>query len=851
MNSSELDGFGGPEPKYFRGSNTRKMSTDVRSKPSTTSRNSSVLSTNSGPESKYYKMKKLVIAIKEYLQNSTEEIGSLVNRYLQALSVTIDLSIFDPHTNIASEFFVSLYELMSKIEPRSQFTWHCVDVLSNACRNSAARLALIHTYQFLPSLSRILGDQITNEKKIRLLKLMQDLTCGIKISWQIPHLPHLIVTLAKWVENQDEEIVALSLGVLVNLCYKNLPAIYTLTSNVNIKKLMRTCLTMKGAIVEAHACKLLIICDLMDEIGPAKNMLKLVNITFTSIKKAFESRDHVLLRQLVEFYIDVKKQNPDEQNEELAEIYEREVKDLLEVLQRTVASASTEEGQGDIYNLGECIALLFQFIHHLVEANMQCLKQFNPKFIQLSLDWIQSDVVSPQSIAILKAIAIRTPPGDTNILKPIGISLPVFLLALESGSQEDVPTHTEHNRKIGALLELLRVLMKVDHLKAKILIEMKEETICKVFYPLIGDDSPRLRANNLNTCSEEAVNLYIHAVALVDELAKNSVNWVSIRENLLQQRQIHYVLSQALYSGPKEIKALILEMASLESFPKHNVAEAMSSMQSLVSLTSPPPSKSNHIINEISTPVLSVTQVEKLDGFLTKLKDVIANRNFVDISTSDVMELYEYKLASMGHAERAAMASVEAASERCTHLQHRTAQLTAEMNRLHQLLFHTQQRHEEITKMKKQLEEVVQLRTNSFEAEKGRCKAVQSRLAHEEKKSAKLQEDLDDATKKLGDVIASKDQLEEQQTKLKHLVSKLEENCSRLEKNLLKKEEALKKSTSQIEDLKMQIRELEQQLMHKNELLESKNDELHEALEDLKVRKQIIDTITKVAQQRK
>lgn len=60
-------------------------------------------------------------------------------------------------------------------------------------------------------------------------------------------------------------------------------------------------------------------------------MLKLVNITFTSIKKAFESRDHVLLRQLVEFYIDVKKQNPDEQNEELAEIYEREVKDLLEV----------------------------------------------------------------------------------------------------------------------------------------------------------------------------------------------------------------------------------------------------------------------------------------------------------------------------------------------------------------------------------------------------------------------------------------------------------------------------------------------------------------------------------------
>lgn len=61
---------------------------------------------------------------------------------------------------------------------------------------------------------------------------------------------------------------------------------------------------------------------------------------------------------------------------------------------------------------------------------------------------------------------------------------------------------------------------------------MKEEIICKVFYPLLGDDSPRLKA----AYSEEAVTLYIHAVALVIELSKNTVNWVPIRENLLQQR---------------------------------------------------------------------------------------------------------------------------------------------------------------------------------------------------------------------------------------------------------------------------------------------------------------------------
>lgn len=57
----------------------------------------------------------------------------------------------------------------------------------------------------------------------------------------MPHLPHLMLTLTKWVESNDEEIVTLSLGVLVNLCYKNLPAIYTLSRHVDIKNFVRTC----------------------------------------------------------------------------------------------------------------------------------------------------------------------------------------------------------------------------------------------------------------------------------------------------------------------------------------------------------------------------------------------------------------------------------------------------------------------------------------------------------------------------------------------------------------------------------------------------------------------------------
>ncbi|KAK9887752.1 hypothetical protein WA026_000067 [Henosepilachna vigintioctopunctata] len=845
MSSSNLSDFSftGLDSRYFRKS--------IRNVPST-SRNSSLLSTCSGTESKYYKMKKLVISINEYLQNNTEEVASLVSRFLQALSVTIDLSIFDPHTNIASEFYVSLRDLMTKMEGRSSFAWYCVDVLSNACRNSSARLALIHTYQFIPSLARMLGDQISKEKKIRLLKLMQDLTCGIKISWQIPHLPHLMTTLGKWVESSDEEIVALSLGVLVNLCYKNLSAIYTLTSNVDMKRLIRTCLTMKGPILEAHACKLLIICDHINEVGPATNLLKLVNITFSSMKCAFNDRDHILLRQLVEFYIDVKKQNPCGENGDINEIFESEVAELLKTLDRSVAMTASEDGQGDACNLAECVALVFQFLHHLIETDVDCLKTFYPKFVSVSLDWIQNEVVSTQSIAILKAIASRTPPENSALLKPLGVNLPVFLLALDSASPEDTSSFTERNKRTAALLQLLSVMVKMNDLRPKILMELKEETIYKVFYPLLGDDSPRLCASDPSSCSEETVNLYTYAVALVNELAVYDVNWIVIRDNLLQQKQIHYVLCQALYCGSAEVKSMVLQMAGVSTFPGNFVANAMSSMQSLFSLSSPPPARSHHVMmNELSAPVLSVTQVKNLDEVLKQLREAMLNRNFTDISTSDVMELYEYKLASMGHAERAARASAEAASEHCVHLEQRTAQLTAGMNKLHQLLFHTQQRHQEVTKIKQQLEELVQVRTNSFEAEKGRCKAIQSRLNHEERKSAKLQESLEDVNRKLEEAREYKDQLEEQQTKLKQLVSKLEENCSRLEKNLIKKEDSLKKYSTQIEDLTKQIMIAEKELKEKQKHLDNKTLELQHTLEDLEMKSKIIETITKVAQQHK
>ena len=68
----------------------------------------------------------------------------------------------------------------------------------------------------------------------------------MKISWQEGHLPSLISTLTSWIVNGEKDVISLSLGVLVNLCYKNLPAMYTLMRSVDSKEFLRTILKLQN-----------------------------------------------------------------------------------------------------------------------------------------------------------------------------------------------------------------------------------------------------------------------------------------------------------------------------------------------------------------------------------------------------------------------------------------------------------------------------------------------------------------------------------------------------------------------------------------------------------------------------
>lgn len=83
---------------------------------------------------------------------------------------------------------------------------------------------------------------------------LQDISYGIKISWQESYLTGLMKQLTDWIlqpvtEPQHRTIGHKSLTVLVNVCYGNLPAIYALMRTVDTKDFVVHLISLKVGFV--------------------------------------------------------------------------------------------------------------------------------------------------------------------------------------------------------------------------------------------------------------------------------------------------------------------------------------------------------------------------------------------------------------------------------------------------------------------------------------------------------------------------------------------------------------------------------------------------------------------------
>lgn len=96
----------------------------------------------------------------------------------------------------------------------------------------------------------------------------------------------------------------------------------------------------QGLKIQVHVCKLLIILDYLNGRVPEESILKLIQVMFKSMIEAFSASDSILLRHVVEFFLDVLKQSAQAQIVASYQNYEIDVENLLNVSFFDIASSA-------------------------------------------------------------------------------------------------------------------------------------------------------------------------------------------------------------------------------------------------------------------------------------------------------------------------------------------------------------------------------------------------------------------------------------------------------------------------------------------------------------------------------
>ncbi|KAL0267161.1 UNVERIFIED_CONTAM: hypothetical protein PYX00_009509 [Menopon gallinae] len=637
---------------------------------------------------KYQEMKKFIAAALEYSRHHADSSSSALQRHLQILASTTDINEFDPNSSVATEFYVSLHELMAGLESRSMLVWSAIAVLQKACTNSNAKKALIHTYKFIPILTRFLGTHHITDKQLRLLQVLVELTYGVKISWQEAHLPYLISTLVQIVLEGDKELKPYALGVLVNLCYKNLPALYVLMRKVEITKFIK-CITRLNDCpnIKMQVCKMLIILEQMKGVLPDTDILNFVDVTFSTVTAAFESRDIFLLRHIVDFFKDVK------ENEHFCSVmlkytnYYNDTKKLVELVE-------VQEADDDCSL--ECVSLLLDFFPALLSMDVDGMCKLFPRLTSACLRWVQNEATSIQSLAVIQSIveqakgASKTEIRD-NVIETIKTGLPALLLILDTGGEEP-PSSLEKRQRLTGLVTLLSEMSGYPDLRKEILMNVKYKVVGGIFEAIIKQEP----IEQENLFKSDVSELCIQTLTLVSALATFNSDWMTLYVKLLTQRNVQVALAVSLYSGNKKIKAQVFSLTSSPGWTKdctHLLSDVMCEIKPVAFGPSSPvlhQAQTQHSLQEL-LPLYNCAQESRLNELIAALQEARENGKIGDASTSAVMELYEYKLAAMGHAERRLQCSLEAADATCTGMNHQIAQYRAEVARLHQMLFYSQQ----------------------------------------------------------------------------------------------------------------------------------------------------------------
>lgn len=85
----------------------------------------------------------------------------------------VDFNSLDPGSQVVLEFFVNLHELMLSHDEKSSVVWSAVSILEDASKHQHLKDCLVHSFKFVPVLTKLLKTRPVGERRLKILQLIQ------------------------------------------------------------------------------------------------------------------------------------------------------------------------------------------------------------------------------------------------------------------------------------------------------------------------------------------------------------------------------------------------------------------------------------------------------------------------------------------------------------------------------------------------------------------------------------------------------------------------------------------------------------------------------------------------------
>ncbi|KAK8740988.1 hypothetical protein OTU49_002811 [Cherax quadricarinatus] len=829
----------------------------------------------------------------DYRRSKTDKNLIQLQRHLQILSVVNDLSIFEP-TNVETlEFYVCLEQFLNPLDAKSPVVWKVIALLIHICHSPSIRTALRDDIKFVPILSDFLVEsKLSKDKSLKTLNLIEEISYKLKIlrteAWVLKLVPYLVEHITEG--NSGDDLLVPSLTTLANLCRSNPPVLSCLRSMGNNKALVQKLTDMKTATINIKllASELMFYLDLkVTDLG--FNLIKhILDLVFTAATEGLMENNLSWLRLAADVFGELT-------SYPIIEDHLREYKSYTSYLQPLLNGMIAESPE-------PLVEVLLDLFCYLIELDYTELHPLYNEIFSKAMMWMNSEQSGVAAVKVIQSLI--TVMNDSVNLD----HLENFIGAVAESLMFDEDVSITHNRlhRITATLAMLEGLCNREtSYRLKLAVQLQPSVFSSLLRKILIIEASLPLGNSLaqsysdyesnasrySVCSYKTyqdlsiISGNMLSASLMEAVSQSVILILTVVKLLGSQNAAFMLEYSQMINNPVLMTHLVrCERSSIPDLVARAVTIVTEgtvpteSMGALIKATEEANASSQPSVNmdngdhkerlfssQCHAQLFSAGCEENVDMMISRLRGTVDKMELKECALTDIMEMYEYKMAAMAHVEKSLRDALTAADVQNRQTHHSLLQTRVQNDHLRSLLCSWEERLQIAQKEKAEVQASIsqiqssarQLRENfrqdKTELERQKidlqkeASSLRDHLDNREENIRRLQRQLGDAHNEIKNLHKIIKEEQEKHQKLQDQNQKLEEELKKGRREY----DDLQKENQRVEKLQLQLKkensELELLIRSHEESMSAKEAELEEMTRKFNELKRIQDMIHNIS----